>query len=39
MTFLGEWNERTVTMKWTSTDAAGVKHVGTYRFLDKDHTE
>ena len=26
-------------MKWNGTDAAGVKHAGNVRFIDKDHVE
>ncbi len=26
-------------MKWNGTDAAGVKHAGKVRFIDKDHVE
>jgi hypothetical protein len=36
---LGTWDNDSQTMKWAGTDAAGVKHQGTYRFLDKDHVE
>ena len=36
---LGTWNKDTQTMKWNSTDAAGSKHAGITRFIDKDHVE
>ena len=36
---LGTWDKDTLTMKWHSTDANGIKHAVIYRFIDKDNVE
>jgi hypothetical protein len=39
LVLLGTWDKDAATMRWNGTDPAGVKHAGTHRFVDKDHTE
>ena len=36
---VGNWDEKTRTMTWRSSDEAGNKTVGTERCIDKDHYE
>jgi hypothetical protein len=37
--FLGTWDNKAQTMKWTSPAEVSVKFTGAHRFIDKDHAE
>lgn len=37
--FLGTWDDKAQTMRWTSPPEVTVKFTGTHRIIDKDHTE